>query len=78
MTHWRLQVAGDSPSGLSVVEKAQSAVNTVKIITALNEISDILKVQIYIPFAWWLERHAADTNRLQSRGNPEYAAATLS
>ena len=39
-----LQVAGDSPSGLSVVEKAQSAVNTVKIITALNEISDILKV----------------------------------
>ena len=39
------QVAGDSPSGLSVVEKAQKAVNTVKIITALNEISDILKVR---------------------------------
>ena len=38
------QVAGDKPGSLSVVEKAQSAVNTVKIITALNDISDILKV----------------------------------
>lgn len=38
------QVAGDSPNGLSVVNKAQNAVNTLKIITALNEISDILKV----------------------------------
>jgi hypothetical protein len=42
MTDW--QVAGDSPNGLSVVNKAQNAVNTLKIITALNEISDILKV----------------------------------
>lgn len=37
-----LQVAGQQ-SGLAVVDKAQSAVNTVKIINALNEISDILK-----------------------------------
>ncbi|BDA43763.1 hypothetical protein COCOBI_04-7790 [Coccomyxa sp. Obi] len=37
------QVAGDSPGGLSVVSKAQNAVNTLKIINALNEISDILK-----------------------------------
>ncbi len=37
------QVAGQS-SGVNVVDKAQSAVNTVKIINALNEISDILKV----------------------------------
>ena len=35
-----LQVAGQQ-SGLAVVDKAQSAVNTVKIINALNEISDI-------------------------------------
>ena len=38
-----MQVAGQS-SGINVVDKAQSAVNTVKIINALNEISDILKV----------------------------------
>jgi hypothetical protein len=38
-----MQVAGDS-QGLSVVDKAQKAVNTFKIINALNEISDILKV----------------------------------
>ena len=37
------QVAGQQ-SGVNVVDKAQSAVNTVKIINALNEISDILKV----------------------------------
>lgn len=37
-----MQVAGQQ-SGLAVVDKAQSAVNTVKIINALNEISDILK-----------------------------------
>ncbi len=37
-----LQVAGQQ-SGVAVVDKAQSAVNTVKIINALNEISDILK-----------------------------------
>ena len=38
-----VQVAGQQ-SGVNVVDKAQSAVNTVKIINALNEISDILKV----------------------------------
>ena len=41
------QVAGDKGGSLSVVEKAQSAVNTLKIITALNEISDILKVGMH-------------------------------
>ncbi|CAK0779977.1 hypothetical protein CVIRNUC_004904 [Coccomyxa viridis] len=39
------QVAGQS-SGINVVDKAQSAVNTVKIINALNEISDILKKRV--------------------------------
>ena len=44
MTVGAFQVAGQQ-SGLAVVDKAQSAVNTVKIINALNEISDILKVR---------------------------------
>ena len=39
------QIAGQQ-SGVNVVDKAQSAVNTVKIINALNEISDILKVSL--------------------------------
>lgn len=42
-------MAGDSPGGLSVVNKAQNAVNTLKIITALNDISDILKVNLHLP-----------------------------
>ena len=42
---WIAQVAGQQ-SGVNVVDKAQSAVNTVKIINALNEISDILKVSL--------------------------------
>lgn len=42
------QVAGQQ-SGVNVVDKAQSAVNTLKIINALNEISDILKVILPAP-----------------------------
>lgn len=38
-----VQLAG-TPSGVSVVDKAQFAVNTIKVITALNDISDLLKV----------------------------------
>lgn len=43
-----MQVAGQQ-SGVNVIDKAQSAVNTVKIINALNEISDILKVSLLAP-----------------------------
>ncbi len=43
-----VQVAGQQ-SGVNVIDKAQSAVNTVKIINALNEISDILKVLLLAP-----------------------------
>jgi hypothetical protein len=40
------QVAGDSPIGRSVVNKAQNNVNTLKDITALNETSDMLKMTV--------------------------------
>eukprot|EP00884_Botryococcus_braunii_P007804 jgi/Botrbrau1/17024/Bobra.49_2s0080.1 len=36
------ELAG-TPSGVSVLDKAQAAVNTFKVITALNDISDLLK-----------------------------------
>jgi hypothetical protein len=39
------QVAGQ-PSGVNIVDKAQAAVNTFKVISALNDISDLLKVRI--------------------------------
>jgi hypothetical protein len=40
------QVAGTkSQSGLAVADKAQSAVNLVKVINALNKISDMLKAR---------------------------------
>ena len=39
-----LQVAGPKTSGLNVVEKTKAAVNTAKVIGALNKISSILKV----------------------------------
>ena len=51
------QVAGQS-SGINVVDKAQSAVNTVKIINALNEISDILKVCPPTSYMHFAERTA--------------------
>ena len=51
------QVAGQS-SGINVVDKAQSAVNTVKIINALNEISDILKVCPPASYMHFAERTA--------------------
>ena len=41
-----VQVAGaKSQTGLDVVDKAQSAVNLVKVINALNQISDMLKAR---------------------------------
>ena len=43
---WGAQVAGaKSQSGLDVVDKAQSAVNLVKVIGALNQISDMLRAR---------------------------------
>jgi hypothetical protein len=39
------QVAGQ-PSGVNIVDKAQAAVNTFKVISALNDISDLLKVRL--------------------------------
>ncbi len=42
-----VQVAGaKSQTGLDVVDKAQSAVNLVKVINALNQISDMLKARL--------------------------------
>lgn len=43
------QLAG-AETGLNVVDKAQTAINSVKIIQALNSITDILKVGLNLYF----------------------------
>ena len=44
------QVAGPQ-SGINVVQKAQQAVNTAKVVNALNKISGILRVRPHAPLS---------------------------
>ena len=44
-----MQLAGPQQSGINVVQKATQAVNTGKVLLALNSISGILKVKAPLP-----------------------------